>query len=76
MPAENNEKLTGPHSGWLGITSVLLLTLATWGFLYFLHVTLWHDPMNPLSPNEQSTVIQAPAATAPAAAPASTSTTH
>jgi hypothetical protein len=73
MPAENTEKLTGPHSGWVGITSVLLLTLATWGFLYFLHVTQWHDPMNPISPNERSTVIQ------PAAAPATTApapTTH
>lgn len=68
MPAENNEKLTGPHSGWFGITSVLLLTLATWGFLYFLHVKLWRDPINPMSPNERSTVIQptAPATTTPA----------
>ena len=63
MPTENNEKLTGPHSGWFGITSVLLLTLATWGFLYFLHVKLWRDPTNPMSPNERSTVIQ-PAAPA------------
>lgn len=68
MPAENNEKLTGPHSGLFGITSVLLLTLATWGFLYFLHVKLWRDPINPMSPNERSTVIQpaTPVTTAPA----------
>jgi hypothetical protein len=66
MPAETKEKLTGPHSGLFGISSVLLLTLATWGFLYFLHVKLWRDPINPISPNERSTVIQ------PAAAPATT----
>jgi|GEM_PF-1143580 hypothetical protein len=72
MPAENKEKLTGPHGGLVGVGSVLLLTLATWGFLYFLHVTQWHDPMNPMSPNERSTVIQpAEAPTAPAA-PATT----
>ena len=80
MPAENNEKLTGPHSGVFGITSVLLLTLLTWGFLYFLHVKLWRDPINPMSPNERSTMIheanapagpRAPdaATTAPDAAP-------
>lgn len=74
MPAENNEKLTGPHSGWFGITSVLLLTLATWAFLYFLHVKLWHDPINPLSPNEKSTVIQSDVTPAPATAPATTPT--
>jgi hypothetical protein len=66
MATENNEKLTGPHSGWFGITSVLLLTAATWAFLYFLHVTVWHDPMNPISPNERSTVIhETPATPAP-----------
>lgn len=69
MPTENNEKVTGPHSGWFGITSVLLLTLATWGFLFFLHVTYWRDPINPLTRNERSTVIQ-PAAEATTPAPA------
>jgi hypothetical protein len=75
MPAENNEKLTGPHSGFVGVTSALLLTLATWAFLYFLHVTQWHDPMNPISPNERSTVIQ-PATTPAATPPAPENTTH
>jgi hypothetical protein len=74
MPAENNEKLTGPHSGWFSITAVLLLTLATWGFLYFLHVTQWHDPINPMSPNEKSTVIQP--APAQSSAPAAATTEH
>ena len=69
MPAENNEKLTGPHSGVLGITSVLLLTLLTWSFLYFLHVKLWRDPINPMSPNERSTVIHEPNAPAGPRAP-------
>ncbi|MEO6865644.1 MAG: hypothetical protein ABI229_09330 [Gemmatimonadaceae bacterium] len=76
MPAENNEKLTGPHSGLFGITSVLLLTLATWCFLYFLHVKLWRDPINPMSPNERSTVIQPPApATTPTTPTTPTTTT-
>jgi hypothetical protein len=71
MPAENNEKLTGPPSGWWGVGTALGLTIATWAFLYFLHLTAWHDPINPISPNERSTVIQ------PAAAPAApTNTTH
>lgn len=70
MPAENNEKLTGPHSGWIGVGSALLLTLITWLFLFFLHVKYWHDPINPMSPNEESTVIQTPPP--PAAAPART----
>jgi hypothetical protein len=48
----NNEKVTGPHSGVFGVVSVLLLTAFTWGFIWFLHVKLWHDPINPLSPNE------------------------
>lgn len=68
MPAENNEKLTGPHSGWVGITTALVLTAATWAFLFFLHVTYWRDPINPMSPNERSTVIQP--ATRPAPGPA------
>ncbi|HEY8309985.1 MAG TPA: hypothetical protein VIG47_05480 [Gemmatimonadaceae bacterium] len=75
MPSANNEKLTGPHSGWFGVSSALLLTLITWGFLYFLHVKLWHDPMNPMSPNEHSTVIQ-PAATTPATATVTKPTPH
>lgn len=69
MRAENNEKLTGPHSGIFGITSVLLLTLVTWGFLYFLHVKLWRDPINPMTPNERSTVIHEPSAPADSRAP-------
>ncbi|HXF23042.1 MAG TPA: hypothetical protein VN602_00880 [Gemmatimonadaceae bacterium] len=71
MPAENNEKLTGPHSGWWGVGTALVLTAATWAFLFFLHLTVWHDPINPISPNERSTVIQ-PAEAPAAAAPAST----
>jgi hypothetical protein len=59
MPAENNEKLTGPHGGWWGVGTALVLTLATWLFLFFLHVKYWRDPINPISPNEQSTVIPA-----------------
>ncbi len=70
MPAENNEKLTGPHSGWIGVGTALTLTLATWLFLFFLHVKYWHDPINPLSPNEESTVIHT--APPPASAPART----
>jgi len=73
MPAENNEKLTGPHSGWWGVGTALVLTAATWAFLFFLHLTVWHDPINPISPNERSTVIQP--AEAPAT-PAPASTTH
>lgn len=75
MPTANNEKLTGPHSGRLGLTFVLLLTLATWSFLYFLHVKLWHDPMNPMSPDEGSTVIQS-VPTTPATATVTKPTTH
>ncbi len=52
----NTEKVTGPHSGRFGIISVLLLTAFTWGFIWFLHTKLWHDPINPLSPNETSAV--------------------
>lgn len=52
----NNEKVTGPHSGLFGVVAVLLLTAATWSFLFFLHTRLWHDPINPMSPNERSTV--------------------
>ncbi len=37
---------------------MLLLTIFTWGLIWFLHTTLWHDPMNPLSPNEKSGVSQ------------------
>lgn len=48
----NTEKVTGPHSGVFGVVSVVLLTLFTWGFIWYLHVTLWHNPINPLSPNE------------------------
>ncbi len=56
----NNEKVTGPHSGIFTLITVLVLTAATWGFLYFLHVKLYHDPRNPLSPNEHSTMVGAP----------------
>lgn len=48
---ENNERLTGPRSGLFGIVAVLLGTAATWGLIYYLHVTRWHDPLNPLSPS-------------------------
>lgn len=54
---ENNEKLTGPGKGWVGVGSVIILTIATWVFLWTLHVKLWHDPMNPLSPNETPGVV-------------------
>lgn len=54
----NTEKVTGPHSGVFGVVSVLLLTVLTWAFLWFLHTQLWHDPMNPLSPNEKSGASQ------------------
>lgn len=57
---ENNEKLTGPSRGFIGVGSVLVLTALTWLFLWTLHVNMWHDPMNPLSPNEKPTTIEAP----------------
>jgi hypothetical protein len=52
----NNEKVTGPGHGYVGITSVVLLTIATWVLLWTLHVRLWSDPINPMTPNERSTV--------------------
>lgn len=63
----NTEKVTGPHSGIFGVVSVLLLTAFTWGFIWYLHTTFWHDPMNPLSPNETSAaaVSRQPAAIQP-----------
>lgn len=66
---ENNEKVTGPHSGVVGIVSVLVLTAATWLFLWTLHVKLWHDPMNPLSPNETAGVVAPPRQESPALPP-------
>ena len=65
---ENNEKLTGPGHGYIGVGSVILLTIATWVFLWTLHVKLWHDPMNPLSPNEKPGIV-APHQESPAAQP-------
>ena len=74
MVVENNEKLTGPSRGFVGVGSVILLTIATWLFLWTLHVKLWHDPMNPLSPNEKPGVVaphqESPVAQPGAAAPA------
>ena len=58
----NNEKVTGPGRGFIGVGSVVILTIATWVFLWTLHVNMWHDPINPLSPNERSTVTQPQAA--------------
>ena len=54
----NNEKVSGPHSGILGVVSVLLLTAFTWGLLFFLHTRFYHDPIDPLSPNEHSTSVR------------------
>lgn len=51
----NNERVGGPRSGIFGIVSVLLLTVFTWGLLFYLHTRLYHDPMDPMSPNEHST---------------------
>lgn len=53
-PRETRERVKGPHSGLFGIVSVLLGTLATWGFIYYLHVTRWHDPRNPMTPSAQA----------------------
>lgn len=57
-PRENDEKVTGPHSGVFGVVSVLILTALTWLLLWTLHVRLYHDPMNPLSPNEAPTEVR------------------
>ena len=66
---ENNEKITGPGRGWVGVGSVIILTIATWAFLWTLHVKLWHDPMNPLSPNEKPGVVAPPHEVSPVAVP-------
>lgn len=66
---ENDEKVTGPHSGVFGVVSVLTLTALTWLLLWTLHVRLYHDPMNPLSPNEGTTEVRSQEPPAPHAPP-------